>query len=163
MLDAARSRAARAGIPATLVEGRIERLPFADATFDVVSAIAVLCFVSHVRAAPREMARVLRPGGALVIGELGRWSLWAATRRCRGWLARKPGAARFRSASELRGFATDAGLSVVGVRRAVFYPPSGAAAGLMAPIDPVLARMTTFGAAFVALKAVKTEAPRVCA
>ena len=54
-----------------------------------------------------EMRRVLgsteRPGGRLVIGELGRWSLWAAIRRVRGWLGSPTWrAARFRSASDLR-------------------------------------------------------------
>jgi SAM-dependent methyltransferase len=36
--------------------------------------------------AVHEAARVLRPGGRLVIGDLGRWSAWAAARRVKAWL-----------------------------------------------------------------------------
>ena len=85
MLAAARSRVAETGVGATFLEGRAEHLPFPDASFDVVVAVTVLCFVSDAMAAMREMTRVLRPGGQLVIGELGRWSLWAVSRRVRGW------------------------------------------------------------------------------
>lgn len=160
MLNAARARAERAGANADFMDGRIERLPFADASFDVVVAVTVLCFVSDASAALREMARVLRPGGRLVLGELGRWSLWAAIRRLRGWLgAATWRAARFRSAGELRARAEAAGLCVTAIRGAVFHPPVGLCARLSAPIDPWLGRRTTFGAAFIALRAVKENGP----
>ncbi len=161
MIDAARARAARNGFPTAFVEGRLERLPFADAAFDLVTTLAVLCFVRDGRAALAEMARVLRPGGALVIGELGRGSAWAAIRRVRGWLGSKTwAAARFHGTSQLRGLAGGAGLAVASIRGAIFYPPSRAAARLMAPIDPFLGRMTTIGAAFIALRAVKADAAK---
>ena len=164
MIEAARARAARDGVPAKFVKGQLERLPFADAAFDVVSATAVLCFLSDIRGALSEMARVVRPGGALVIGEPGRWSPWAAIRRCRGWLGSKTWrAARFRDASELGRLATDAGLSVVMVRGSIFYPAVGRSGAAHGADRPLLARMTTVGAAFVALKAVKMEAMGGCA
>ncbi len=157
MVEAARARAGRERVAVEFVRGRIERLPFADASFDVVAAVTVLCFVQDAAGAMREMARVLRPGGRLVLGELGRWSLWAARRRVRGWLGsatwRK---ARFRSASELRALAEAAGLRVTAVRGAVFYPPAGWCARAMAAWDPWLGRRTTVGAAFVALVASKS-------
>ncbi|WP_137128515.1 hypothetical protein [Roseomonas sp. HF4] len=59
------------------------------------------------------MARVLRPGGRLVIGELGRWSLWAARDRIRGWLgSRLWRRSAFHSAADLRRAAEGAGLLV---------------------------------------------------
>lgn len=156
MLNAARARAKRIGVEADFMDGRIERLPFADASFDVVAAITVLCFVSHASAAVREMARVLRPGGRLILGELGRWSLWAAIRRLRGWLgAATWKAARFRSAKELRALVEDAGLRPTAIRGAVFYPPVGLCARFLAPTDHWLGRLTTWGAAFIALRAIK--------
>lgn len=102
--------------------------------------------------AVRELARVLR---RLVLGELGRWSLWAAIRRLRGWLGSTTWkVARFRTAADLRALAEESGLSVTAVRGAVFYPPVGIFARVLAPLDPWLGRLTTFGAAFIVLRAV---------
>ena len=161
MINAARSRAARAGVRPTLLEGRVEQLPFPDASFDVVVSITVLCFVPDADAALREMARVLRPGGRLVIGELGRWNLWAAIRRVRGWFgAATWRVARFRTATELRALAEQAGLVVTAIRGTVYYPPVGMLARILAPVDPWLGRLTTFGAAFIALRAVSDRGGR---
>lgn len=160
MLRAARDSAAAAGVPLGLVRGRIEALPLPSGRFDLVTAVTVLCFVRDEPAAWHEMARVLRPGGRLVVGELGRWSLWALRRRVRGWLgARLWRHAAFHSAAGLRRAAEAAGLVVEEVRGAVFHPPSAAFARLIAPADAWLGRRTTFGAAFVALRARKPPAP----
>jgi len=156
MLAAARQRMAQAGLEATLREGRVEELPFPDASFDVVISVTVLCFVGDTEHALREMARVLRPGGRLVIGELGRWSTWAALRRVRGWLGSTTWrAARFRTPGELRTLVQEAGLSVTAIQGAVYYPPANLLARLLAPLDPWLGRLTRFGAAFIVLGAVK--------
>lgn len=156
MVAAAQARADRAGVKADFMDGRIERLPFADGGFDAVVAVTVLCFVADTGGAVREVARVLRPGGRLVLGELGRWSLWAAIRRLRGWLSVSPWkTARFRTAGELRTLAEHAGLRVTAIRGAVFYPPIGLCARLLAPLDLWFGHHTTRGAAFVALAAVK--------
>jgi ubiquinone/menaquinone biosynthesis C-methylase UbiE len=71
MLAAARSRSDCAGVSVALREARAEELPFDHGAFDVVLAVTVLCFVPDARGAVREMARVLAPGGRLVLGELG--------------------------------------------------------------------------------------------
>ncbi len=155
ILAAALARADKAGVKAAFLEARVERLPFPSAAFDVVAAITVLCFVHDAAGAMREMARVLRPGGRLVIGELGLWNSWAATRRVRGWFGSATWkAARFRTASELRALAGHAGLTVTAIRGAVFYPPIGMMARALSPIDPWLGRHTACGAAFIALRAV---------
>ena len=49
-----------------LARGVLERLPFADESFDVVSAFDVLEHVVDAEAALREARRLLRPGGVLV-------------------------------------------------------------------------------------------------
>ena len=48
---AAHACAKAAGVKVTWAEGTIARLPFADASYDVVAAITILCFVTY--AAPR--------------------------------------------------------------------------------------------------------------
>ena len=156
VLRAAAARAAAAREAVVFASGRAEALPFAAASFDVVVAVTVLCFVPDAEAVFHEVARVLRPGGAAVIGELGRWSLWALRRRIRGWLGNRLWrAAHFRTRGELRRLAAGAGLEVRAVRGAVFYPPVAALACAMAPLDPWLGRITAIGAAFVALRAEK--------
>ncbi len=156
MLRAAASRAAAAGVGVDFAAGRAQTLPFPDQRFDVVVTVTVLCFVPDAEAAFREIARVLRPGGAVVIGELGRWNLWALRRRIRGWLGNRLWrAAHFRTGGELRRLAAGAGLEVRALRGAVFYPPLAALAWVMAPLDPWLGRITGIGAAFLVLRAEK--------
>jgi len=79
----------------------------------------------------------------------------ATIRRLRSWFgAASWKAARFRTAGELRALVEQAGLSVSVIRGAVFYPPVGILARALAPLDPWLGRLTTVGAAFIALRAV---------
>ncbi len=135
---------------------RAEDLPFHDRSFDLVSTVTVLSFVEQRTRAVQEMARVLKPGGRLVIGELGRLSTWAASRRIHAWLGNDFWKnARFTTARELRGLVTRADLSVERVRGAVYYPRYAPAARAMKSIDPALGRITTFGAAFIAINAIK--------
>jgi SAM-dependent methyltransferase len=63
---AIRSLAAEAGLPIDVVEEFSERLPFANDTFDVVFARAVLHHTRDLDSACREMYRVLRPGGIFI-------------------------------------------------------------------------------------------------
>ena len=55
-----------AGLPITVIQDFSERLPFADSSFDVVFARAVLHHTHDLAAASREFARVLRPGGRML-------------------------------------------------------------------------------------------------
>lgn len=156
MIAAARRRGEIEATRMRLVEGRAERLPFDDATFDCVLAVTMLCFVRDPERAVIEMGRVLKPGGRLVVGELGRWSFWAAYRRVRGWLGDPTWrVAKFRTAMELRRLVDAARLNVIAMRGAVHYPPCGFAAQRLAPVDLWLGRKRTFGSAFVAVSAAK--------
>ena len=58
--------AAETALPINVVEEFSERLPFAEGTFDVVFARAVLHHTRDLELACSEMYRVLRPGGILV-------------------------------------------------------------------------------------------------
>ncbi len=61
-------RLARSRGLAVLVQGSVAALPFADATFDAVVSIDVLCHSSvEERKAIREAARVLKPGGVFLV------------------------------------------------------------------------------------------------
>ena len=59
-------------------EAPIERLPFADMTFDLVTCLDVIEHISDDRAALAELRRVTRPGGHLVVTVPAYPSLWSA-------------------------------------------------------------------------------------
>ncbi len=157
MIARAAAEAARHNAAIDYAIADAERLPFRDGVFDIVTIVTVLTFVPAPQAALREIARVLRPGGRLVIGDLGKWSLWAASRRLRAWLGAAPmwNAAQFRTAGELRALVQAARLRVEQVSGAVYYPRCGPIAKLMAPLDPAFGELTTVGAAFLAVQASK--------
>jgi ubiquinone/menaquinone biosynthesis C-methylase UbiE len=68
MLGIARTRAAELGMGGLdLREGDAHELPFADGSFDTVVCTLGLCSIPDDRKAVSEMARVLRPGGRLLL------------------------------------------------------------------------------------------------
>jgi ubiquinone biosynthesis O-methyltransferase len=159
MLAAAHHRAQSESIELHLVRGRAEALPFEGETFDRVVAVTVLCFVRETDRAVSEIARVLKPGGHVVIAELGRWSLWAAIRRVKGWCGAPTWkAVRFHTAKELRSLLEAHRLSVNKTVGAIYCPHIGIAAVLLARLDAWCARWTTIGAAFIAVLASKPGA-----
>lgn len=85
MLRYARSRLKQARVPITLTSASIEALPFADQTFDSVVITLVLCSVADPLQGLREIQRVLKPGGTLLLVEHVR-SDSKATARIQDWL-----------------------------------------------------------------------------
>lgn len=67
MLAIARRRAADLGRDASLQEGDAERLPYGDASFDMVVCALALCSIPDPVTAIGEMKRVLVPGGRLLL------------------------------------------------------------------------------------------------
>lgn len=157
--DPAMIDAARLAVPdGRFVVGDAQRLPYPDGCFDCVTALTLLCLVEDPAAAVAEMARVTAPGGRILLGELGRWSLWALWRRLRG----RFGSQLWRSASfwtpaDLARLARGLPLRVERCDGAVYYPPLDGAAHLLAPFDRALSRrLGALGAAFVAMRLRRT-------
>jgi SAM-dependent methyltransferase len=67
LVETARERAREGGVEVALEVGDAERLPYADASFDVVSSGFGVMFAPDQRAAAAELARVTRPGGRLAL------------------------------------------------------------------------------------------------
>jgi ubiquinone/menaquinone biosynthesis C-methylase UbiE len=83
MLAIARQRATELGIDADLREGDAEALPFPDSSFDTVVCALSLCSIPDPGKAIAEMARVLKPGGKLLLlDHIGSrwWPVWAVQR-----------------------------------------------------------------------------------
>ena len=69
MLEYARERAAAARVPINLVQTPVERLPFADETFESAVVTLVFCSVNDPLRGLSEIRRVLKPGGMLLMVE----------------------------------------------------------------------------------------------
>ncbi|MCS7056882.1 MAG: class I SAM-dependent methyltransferase [Thermoflexales bacterium] len=67
MLDQARAKLAAHVGRVTFMQHDAQRLPFDAATFDVVTCLEALEFMRDWRGAVREMLRVLKPGGLLMV------------------------------------------------------------------------------------------------
>jgi len=81
MLDHTARRAAERGVVnISPRRGDARELPYEDETFDAVFLVTVLGEIPDRQAALRELARVLRPGGRLVVGELFGDPHWVSPR-----------------------------------------------------------------------------------
>ena len=84
MIDRARDSARSVPFGVEFVEAGAEEIPLDADSFDTVLLTYTLCSIADVEPALREMARVLRPGGALLFCEHGaapdpgvrRWQDW---------------------------------------------------------------------------------------
>jgi demethylmenaquinone methyltransferase/2-methoxy-6-polyprenyl-1,4-benzoquinol methylase len=72
MHSLARRRSAQAGLDVELVGLTAERLPLPDESFDTVVCTYTLCSIDYPVAALREVWRVLKPGGKLMVLEFSK-------------------------------------------------------------------------------------------
>ena len=85
MLDHTMRRAGERGFTnITATQGDARRLPYPDAGFDAAYLVTVLGEIPDQDAALRELARVLKPGGRLVVGELFGDPHWVSPGRLGG-------------------------------------------------------------------------------
>jgi len=109
---------------ALCVQGVGEHLPFRGNTFDVSLMVVTLCFVSNPQKVIREVFRILRPGGQIVIGMVLRESPWGKTYAKKA----KEGhpfytIASFYSCEEIIRWLKLSGFTDIGILSTLFQPP----------------------------------------
>lgn len=103
MIEIARTKAQDRGQYIWYDQADMAQLPYANRTFDTVVSITALEYAGDQLQALMEMARVLRPGGKLIVGVLNNDSPWADARRERAKREESIyGSAQFLSSSDLR-------------------------------------------------------------
>jgi ubiquinone/menaquinone biosynthesis C-methylase UbiE len=163
MVSVAAHKSTQARLPVNFTVADGTDLPFPSASFDLVTALLVLEFAGDQERVVGEMARVLRPGGNLIIAALNRRSIWTLRRRLEG--RRRPtvyNQARFLTHSELDGLLSPVGLTPLARGAAVYYPPlaSVAVGPLLRLLEAVGQRGWGAGPAFIAVRAGKLLAAR---
>ncbi len=108
-----------------VVKGIGEHLPFVDNAFGAVALVATLCFVERPGEVLTEAARVLRPGGRLIVAFVPLDSPWGRSYEAMG----RDGNqfyrdARFYTADELDRLVQDAGFTVIERRSTLRPSPS---------------------------------------
>lgn len=157
MLAVAKTRTQ--GRAVTIVHADARRLPFPDESFDAVLAVTALCFAANPAEILAEAARVLRPGGRLVIGELNRWSVWALFRRLQGLV--RPTTyrhAHFRGIRELRRLLVTAGFTPTHWEGLLHLPPINHA-GFLRRLDSAERLAQRVCPAFGAFLAIEARRP----
>lgn len=116
MADLARKK----GIEVTA--GVAEHLPYQDQEFDFCLMVTTVCFLDDIETAFREVSRVLRPGGAFLIGFVDRDSVLG-----REYLGRKDASlfyrdATFYSVPDITGHLEATGFGELSFRQTLFRP-----------------------------------------
>ena len=129
LLELARAR----GIQTTCGMG--ENLPYPDESFDGVLMVCTICFVRDASEVLKQCARVLKPGGHLLIGFVPADSAWGAHYRAKAQAGHTFWAcARFFTQDQLVALGQEAGLVLVKEAPCdLALPP---AANGQAPADP---------------------------
>lgn len=152
----------RAGLTVSLLRGDMAALPLRTASVDVIVCRSALHHMDDEAGVLREIARVLRPDGRLVLGEPANDNL--LTRAARAFVRRRPSYGRIHTIdraytrAQLRGLLEGAGLRIVREERFGFLayplcdnpelvpvlkhlPGAGAVAAALRALDRLLARV----------------------
>ena len=87
ILETAARASSQSGVDAELVRANLERLPFADSEFDLILCVQTIEHLLAPEAGIRELARVLSPGGRLLLTTDNRRMMMTKTLNAPRWLA----------------------------------------------------------------------------
>lgn len=155
ILDTARRATSQAGVAPDLVRANLERLPLGDSEFDLVVSIQTIEHLLDPAAGLRELARVLKPGGTLLLSTDNQRNLITRTLNGPRWLVasflgKRNARVKLRfphrsfSRGELDRLMTEAGLVVERVRTFRFSVV-GASTGLTRFLHRIDGRLPDLG------------------
>jgi ubiquinone/menaquinone biosynthesis C-methylase UbiE len=147
-----RAVAMDSGRKAEYLAGEAYGLPFRDRSFDLVVSIGVMQALGRPTDALAELARVIEPGGTLVVEALNGRSVLARSRQAREWLLRKPPRVRAYPRREVERWLQRAGFSVLG-RARLCLPPRRFPALTRMLDHPTVARLVETTEPFATLAA----------
>jgi len=165
---------AELALPVKLTQCDAENLPFAEESFEAINCQQVLLHLPHKEVALREMSRVLKPGGRLVIDLTNRKGLFAVYEhlfkfrflyRLKDVLKRRPRRSIVytdtRTANEFRDLLEGAGFEIRKLEGFGFLPAMGwicplRLSRLLTPrLDRMFGRILPGGASFIMAQAIK--------
>lgn len=111
--------------PGVRVRGDHCELPFATGEVDLIVLPHVLEFSHNPHQILREVQRVLRPEGHVILSGFNPWSLWGVARLLGGRSGEHPWSGQFISLPRIKDWLALLGLEVVGGRMAAYTPPWG--------------------------------------
>ncbi len=126
--------------------GVAEALPFADECFDLVLMVTTVCFVDDVSTSFSECARVLRPGGSLIVGFVDKASDLGQRYLQKQSESRFYGEATFFTTGEIAAYLLETGFLIAETRQA-----------LIPDEPPELILEGSGRGGFIAIKAIKPE------
>ncbi len=109
-----------------------EELPFADNTIDYILMVTTICFLTDLRVAFKEIHRVLKPGGRVIIGFIDRESPLGEKYELMKEASKFYKGATFYSVSQVMNILSEAGFSDFQICQTIFTD-----SGNMNSFDPV--------------------------
>jgi len=131
-------------------------LPFPDETFDLVLSITMFEFIHRPEDVLREIHRVLKPGGEVLIGTMNGRSAWFLFKRLKSLFVETAYRyARFYTPDELERLVKEAGFREVESAGVIFLPSFWPFLGVAERIDRKFHRKCKKVAAFIVVRGVK--------
>ncbi|MCD6489130.1 MAG: methyltransferase domain-containing protein [Thermodesulfobacterium sp.] len=148
---------ARKKIPELLfINGDAYFLPFKDQVFNLVVSITMFEFIKEPIKVMKEIYRVLKPEGEVLIGTMNGRSLWFLFKRIKSLFVETAYRyARFYTPKELENFCQKAGFKNIETRGIIFFPSFFPFTQLAFKLDRKLNRIFKNFGAFIVVRAEK--------
>ncbi len=139
-----------------LLRGNAYSLPFKNETFDLVLSITLFEFIDQPMKVLKEVYRVLKPEGEVLIGTMNGKSLWFLFKRLKSrFVETAYRYARFYTTSELENLFKNAGFKEIQTRGIIFFPSFFPFTNLAYHLDRSFSRVLKKFGAFVVVKGKK--------